>query len=344
MTVSTSSSVCLPVQKREKPLLHVRDLTVKFHTTRGLVTGVDRMNFTLDRGKVLGLVGESGSGKSVTALSLLRLIPKDTAEISNGEIWFDNQNLVTLPEKDLREIRGRDIGMIFQDPMTSLNPIASIGSQVTEPLKSHLGMTRAQSSRRAEELLELVGIREAKKRLAQYPHELSGGMRQRVMIAMAIACEPKLIIADEPTTALDVTTQAQILDLLQKLRTDLGVSIILITHDLGVVAEFADDVQVMYAGRAVERSSVQKIFEQPAHPYSDGLLKSIPSFDSEVERLVSIEGTVPSPFALPPGCAFAPRCTHARSACTAEVPSFRKISADRHAACLFPLAGSGVGL
>jgi oligopeptide/dipeptide ABC transporter ATP-binding protein len=344
MTASTSSSVCMPVQKHEKPLLNVRDLTVKFHTTRGLVTSVDRINFTLDRGKVLGLVGESGSGKSVTALSLLRLIPKDTAEISNGEIWFDNQNLVTLPEKDLREVRGRDIGMIFQDPMTSLNPIASIGSQVTEPLKSHLGMTRAQSSRRAEELLELVGIREAKKRLAQYPHELSGGMRQRVMIAMAIACEPKLIIADEPTTALDVTTQAQILDLLQKLRTDLGVSIILITHDLGVVAEFADDVQVMYAGRAVERSSVQKIFEQPAHPYSDGLLKSIPSFDSEVERLVSIEGTVPSPFALPPGCAFAPRCAHVRSACTAEVPSFRKISADRHAACLFPLAGSGVGL
>jgi len=319
------------------PLLRVKDLNINFYTKSGLLRGIEKVSFDLHKGQVLGLVGESGSGKSVTALSLLRLIPGDVAELSRGQILFDGTDLTQLTERQMRRIRGRDIGMIFQDPMTSLNPLLSIGAQVAEPLRFHLGMSRKAAMNRAGELLDLVGIRDPIRRLSQYPHELSGGMRQRALIATAIACEPRLLIADEPTTALDVTTQAQILDLLQKLREDLGVAIILITHDLGVVAEFADEVQVMYAGGAVERAPVDLIFRQPAHPYTDGLLQSIPRFEADSERLTSIEGTVPSPSAMPPGCPFSPRCYRAQKDCSQIVPVLTEIAPHRRVACIHPL-------
>ncbi|MBM7324693.1 ABC transporter ATP-binding protein [Agrobacterium sp. S2] len=323
---------------RSDILLRVKDLSVDFHTTSGVVRGIEKVSFDLRKGQVLGLVGESGSGKSVTALSLLRLMPEEVAELTEGQILLDGVDLVGLTEREMRRIRGRDIGMIFQDPMTSLNPLMKIGSQVAEPLRFHLGMTRNAAMRRAGELLDLVGIKDPVRRLDQYPHELSGGMRQRVLIATAIACEPRLLIADEPTTALDVTTQAQILDLLQKLRDDMGVAIILITHDLGVVAEFADDVQVMYAGRPVERAPVGHIFEDPAHPYTQGLLRSIPRFDIAADRLTSIEGTVPSPLAMPPGCPFLPRCEKGHPECSQRVPPFTTLAKERFVACFYPLS------
>ena len=244
------------------PLLRVDSLDVSFHSAGGLIPVIRNVSFHVLPGEVLGIVGESGSGKSVTALSLLRLIPDDVAQVTAGAAWFQGQDLVSLPEAKLRRIRGREIAMIFQEPMTSLNPIATIGSQVREPLRIHLGMGSREAAERAEELLNLVGINRPRERLAQYPHELSGGMRQRVMIAMALACEPKLLIADEPTTALDVTTQAQILELLRSLQERLGLSIVLITHDLGVIAQFADRVQVMYAGRAIEQAPVSDLFLQ----------------------------------------------------------------------------------
>lgn len=319
------------------PLLRVEGLTVRLRSDRGPVTAVENVGFDLQPGEVLGMVGESGSGKSVTALSLLRLIPEDSIESVAGQVWFGGQNLLRMPESQLRQVRGREIGMIFQDPMTSLNPIASIGWQLQEPLRLHLGLGRRAAAARAEALLDLVGIPQPRKRLAQFPHELSGGMRQRVVIAMALSCEPKLVIADEATTALDVTTQAQILDLLRSLQARLGMAVIMITHDLGIVAEFADRVQVMYAGRVVERAPARNLFEAPAHPYTQGLLRSIPSFEDGPSRLFGIEGTVPSPFDLPPGCGFAPRCALADKACTGAPPAFRPIPGGRHVACVRPL-------
>ncbi len=321
-------------------LLSVEGLTVRFHTQRGSVTAIEDVSFELRPGEVLGLVGESGSGKSVTALSLLRLIPDNVAEIAAGHVWFGGRDLAHLSERELRHVRGREIGMIFQEPMTSLNPIASIGWQLQEPLWLHLRLGRRAAAARAEELLDLVGIPQPRHRLAQYPHELSGGMRQRVVIAMALACEPKLVIADEPTTALDVTTQAQILELLRSLQARLGVAVIMITHDLGIVAEFADRVQVMFAGRAVEHGPVGALFVASAHPYTRGLLRSIPSFDDAGGRLTGIEGTVSGVSDMPPGCRFAPRCFQAEPACTAAPPPFRLIAAGRNVACLKPLAGS----
>jgi oligopeptide/dipeptide ABC transporter ATP-binding protein len=318
-------------------LLSVKDLSVNFKSKSGILRGIEKVSFDLHKGQVLGLVGESGSGKSVTALSLLRLIPNDVAELSSGQILLDGVDLARLTERQMRQIRGRDIGMIFQDPMTTLNPLMTIGAQVAEPLRFHLRMSRRTAMTRAGELLDLVGIRDPIRRLMQYPHELSGGMRQRVLIATAIACEPRLLIADEPTTALDVTTQAQILDLLQRLRKEMSVSIILITHDLGVVAEFADEVQVMYAGSAVERAPVNLVFSQPAHPYTDGLLQSIPRFDAYSVRLKSIEGTVPSPSAMPPGCPFSPRCYQSTPDCSQIVPTLTEIAPLRSAACFYPL-------
>lgn len=325
------------IDPKAGPLLRVKDLSVNFRTKSGVLRGIEKVSFDLHKGQVLGLVGESGSGKSVTALSLLRLIPSDVAELSGGEILLDGVDLARLTEREMRRIRGRDIGMIFQDPMTSLNPLMTIGAQVAEPLRVHLRMSQKKAMTRAGELLDLVGIRDPIRRLMQYPHELSGGMRQRVLIATAIACEPRLLIADEPTTALDVTTQAQILDLLQRLRNDMSVAIILITHDLGVVAEFADVVQVMYAGGAVERAPVDLVFSQPAHPYTAGLLQSIPSFDTDSKRLKSIEGTVPSPSAMPPGCPFSPRCYQSRPDCSQLVPTLTEIAPQRSVACFYPL-------
>ncbi len=321
------------------PVISVRDLSVRFRSPQGMITAVDGITFDVARGGVLGLVGESGSGKSVTALSLLRLLPAGVGR-TDGEVLFGGRNLINLSERELRQVRGRQVGMIFQEPMTSLNPIASIGWQVAEPLRLHLGLGRRAARARAAELLALVAIPEPHRRLDQYPHELSGGMRQRVMIAIAIACEPSLVIADEPTTALDVTTQAQILDLLRELQARLGMAIIMITHDLGVVAAFADEVLVMYAGRAVEQAPVDRIFVQPSHPYTQGLLRCIPAMDGAQPRLKGIEGTVPSPLRLPQGCAFAPRCDRAATDCRDGRPSLMVRGTRARVACFHPLAGS----
>ena len=320
----------------EAPLLRVDGLSVSFYSRDGMMPVVRDVSFHVLRGEVLGVVGESGSGKSVTALSLLKLIPGDVAKITSGAAWFQDQDLVSLPEAKLRRIRGREIGMIFQEPMTSLNPIATIGKQLCEPLQLHFGMGWRQASERAESLLNLVGITRPRERLAQYPHELSGGMRQRVMIAMALACEPKLLIADEPTTALDVTTQAQIIELLRSLQERLGLSIVLITHDLGVIAQFADRVQVMYAGRAIEQASVSDAFSHPAHPYTHGLLQTVGDLEKECVRLSCIAGTVPSHTDMPPGCAFAPRCVLADKTCAEAPPPLAEILPSRRCACIRP--------
>ncbi|MBR0654864.1 ABC transporter ATP-binding protein [Plastoroseomonas arctica] len=317
------------------PLISVRSLTVDFFTARGRFTALHGISFDVRPGSVLGIVGESGSGKSVTALAMMRLLPDHTARITGGQILFQGTDLAHAAERDLRRLRGRDMAMIFQDPTTSLNPIFSIGHQLREGLALHLGLGRAAADRRAEELLALVRISSPRACLAKFPHELSGGMRQRVMIAIALACNPKLLIADEPTTALDVTTQAQILELLRDLQGELGMAIILITHDLGVVAEFADEVQVMYAGRIVERAPVADIFAVPSHPYTGGLLHSMPSLEEEDPALLpTIAGMVASPFAMPPGCAFHPRCHLAGADCTRAVPPLARVGAGHDSACI----------
>jgi len=333
-TVNRSTTSPIEVTK---PLLRVEGLTVSFRTRDGVVRAIEDVTFDVQAGQVLGIVGESGSGKSVTALSLLRLIPSDIAKISAGQVWFGGRDLTRISEAELRKVRGREIGMIFQEPMTSLNPIATIGSQLREPLRLHLGMGTSAATSRSEELLNLVGIAQPRQRLSQYPHELSGGMRQRVMIAMALACEPKLLIADEPTTALDVTTQAQILNLLRSLQSRLGLSILMITHDLGVIAEFADQVQVMYAGRTVEQSPVAELFLRPAHPYTSGLLRTVADLEIDCARLSSIDGVVPSSHDLPPGCAFAPRCFYSDAACVSVRPPLSQVSVGRRCACIRPL-------
>ena len=319
----------------EAALLSVRDLTVAFQTRQGSFNAIERVGFDLRPGRILGVVGESGSGKSVTALALMRLLPDDTARITAGSIRFAGRDLAQLTERQMRAVRGREIAMVFQDPMAAMNPILSVGRQLLEPLRLQLGLGRAAARARAEELLTLVRIPSPRQIMASYPHELSGGMRQRVMIAMALACGPKLLIADEPTTALDVTTQAQILELLRDLQRRLDMSVLLITHDLGVVAEFADDVQVMYAGRIVERARVDALFDRPGHPYTEGLLRSMPLLDdADPERLPTIQGTVASPFALPPGCAFHPRCGYAWDDCTRIRPPMAPIGQGHDAACL----------
>jgi oligopeptide/dipeptide ABC transporter ATP-binding protein len=318
----------------ESPLLSVRDLTVAFDTRRGAFEAVRGVGFDMWPGTTLGVVGESGSGKSVTAMALMRLLP-DAARVTSGEIRLDGRDIDTLDERGMRGLRGREIAMVFQDPMASLNPILTIGRQVMEPLTLHMGLGRAAARARAEELLAMVRVPSPGQILGSYPHELSGGMRQRVMIAMAISCGPKLLIADEPTTALDVTTQAQILDLLRDLRERLHMAVLLITHDLGVVAEFADEVLVMYAGRVVERSPAAVLFEAPAHPYTEGLLQAMPPLeDEDPEVLPAIEGTVASPFDMPPGCAFHPRCRYAWDACARTLPALVNLGERRDAACL----------
>jgi len=305
------------------PLLEVDDLHTQFITTRGIVRAVEGVSFTVDRGEVVAIVGESGSGKSVTALSIMRLLPRLTARIPKGRITFDGRSLLELDDEQMREIRGRDVSMIFQEPMTSLNPILTIGLQIKEPLQIHLGMTDEQAKARAIELLQLVGITDPERRLDQYPHQFSGGMRQRVMIAIGLACNPKLIIADEPTTALDVTIQAQILELMKNLSRKLNIALIIITHNLGVVARYADRVIVMYAARVAEQGPADAVFHRPRHPYTLGLLRSVPRLDRpRGSKLETIEGLPPNLANIAAGCRFAPRCPYRIAVCDEEPPLF----------------------
>ncbi|HYX00861.1 MAG TPA: ABC transporter ATP-binding protein [Reyranella sp.] len=317
------------------PLLEVRGLHTEFRTGAGLVRAVDGVSYTVNQGETVAIVGESGSGKSVSALSILRLIATPPGRITAGRILFEGRDLLTLSDVEMREIRGRDIGMVFQEPMTSLNPVLTIGRQITETLEQHQGADRGAAERRAVELLEMVGIADPKRRLRQYPHQLSGGMRQRVMIAVALACNPKLIIADEPTTALDVTIQAQILELMKSLTRRLGVALIVITHNLGVVARYASRVNVMYAGRIVEAGEADAIYHRPSHPYTMALLRSVPRLDQpRRSRLDPVEGQPPDLTKLDGGCSFRPRCRYAVDHCRLERPALEAVGeADHLAAC-----------
>ena len=315
-------------------LLQVRNLTTQFFTSSGTVRAVDNVTFNVDEGETVAVVGESGCGKSVSALSILRLVPWPPGKIVGGSINFRGQNLLEMGDEDIRRVRGREISMVFQEPMTSLNPVLSIGLQLTETMQHHLGLSPAQALKRAAELLEMVGISEPKRRLAQFPHHLSGGMRQRVMIALALSCEPKLIIADEPTTALDVTIQAQILELMKDLTKRLGVALVIITHNLGVVARYADRVNVMYAGKIIEMGSAQQIYHQPHHPYTLGLLASVPRMDQpRGSRLIPIDGQPPDLTRLDRGCAFRPRCRFAVERCGQEFPPLENVDSGHVSAC-----------
>ena len=317
-----------------KTLLTVRDLETKFFTQDGVVHAVNGISYHVDEGETVAIVGESGSGKSVGVMSLIRLIASPPGKIVNGSVVFDGQELMDLAEEDLRHIRGNRIAMIFQDPMTSLNPVLTIGRQITESLELHLSMNRSQSRERAIELLELVGIPAAANRLDDYPHQFSGGMRQRVMIAMGLSCNPQLLIADEPTTALDVTIQAQIIDLVDRLRKELGMAIIWITHDLGVVAGMAERVIVMYSGFIIEAATVNDLYAQPQHPYTLGLLRSIPRLDeAHKERLVPIDGLPPDLLDEPAHCPFAPRCEFVVEKCWQENPPLETVADDHLSAC-----------
>ena len=314
-------------------ILEVRNLSTHFFTRAGTIKAADDVSFSIKLGSTLALVGESGSGKSVTSLSIMRLV-RAPGKIFTGEIIFDGRDVMNLDEREMRRIRGREIAMIFQDPMTSLNPVYTVGDQIAEAILLHEGVSRKQAWAKTVEMMKRVKIPDAERRAKDYPHQLSGGMRQRVMIAMALACNPKLLIADEPTTALDVTIQQQILELLLDLREELGMAIVIITHNMGVVAEMADRVLVMYAGRIVERAPVTELFERPAHPYTRGLLESIPTLADERDRLKTIPGMLPNPAALPPGCRFEPRCQWRIAECTAAVPSLMPLREEHESACI----------
>jgi oligopeptide/dipeptide ABC transporter ATP-binding protein len=316
-------------------LLEVRNLKTYFHVMDGTVPAVDGVSFRVKRGGKLGIVGESGSGKSVTSLTVMQLLDMPPAEIVEGEIWFDGRELLSLSGDEMRKIRGKEIAMIFQEPLTSLNPVFSVGDQIAEQVQQHLGLKRKEAWEKAIDALRLVGIPNPDRRVKQYPHELSGGMRQRVMIAMALSCEPKLLIADEPTTALDVTIQAQILELLKSIEQRTGLALMLITHDLGIVAEMADDVIVMYAGEIVEEGTAEQVLTHPRAPYTMGLIESLPSVEKRGGKLSAIKGTVPSPFRLPPGCRFAPRCPFAWELCSERKPQLHDVGAPgQRARCL----------
>jgi oligopeptide transport system ATP-binding protein len=316
-------------------LLEVKDLRTYFHTDDGLVKAVDGISFQLQRGETLGIVGESGSGKSVTNLSIIRLVQEPPGRIVSGEIIFNGQDILLLPPDAVRKIRGRRIAMIFQDPMTSLNPFMKISKQLMEMTQLHLGHTKEQAYEHALRMLETVGIPDARTRANSYPHEFSGGMRQRVMIAMALSCEPELLIADEPTTALDVTIQAQILELIKKLKEKTGTSVILITHDLGVVAGMTDHVVVMYAGKIFEQAKTGELFARPGNPYTKGLLRSVPDPTAEQGKLYQIPGLPPDVAHLKPGCPFAERCERAEEICRREFPPFVELTPDHHSLCHF---------
>jgi peptide/nickel transport system ATP-binding protein len=305
---------------KNKPILEVKGLKTYFTTKRGVSKAVDGIDFTLHKGETLGIVGESGCGKSITSLSILRLIPSPPGKIAGGSILFKGKDLVTMSEDEMRKVRGNEISMIFQEPMTSLNPVIPVGEQIAEALRLHQKMGRKEAWTKSVEMLKLVGIPSPEKRAKQEPFQLSGGMRQRVMIAMALACTPEVLIADEPTTALDVTIQAQILALIKDLQTKIGMGVIMITHDLGVVAETCDKVAVMYAGNIVEHATTEQIFANPKHPYTQGLLASLPNIYEDQEELRTIEGSVPSSYNMPAGCRFASRCPYREAICTAQQP------------------------
>jgi oligopeptide/dipeptide ABC transporter ATP-binding protein len=334
MTITMPLPLASLTPDKDIPVLEVKNLCTQFQTSNGLVKAIDGVSLKIGQAEIVALVGESGCGKSVTAFSIMQLIASPPGKIASGEVLFQGQDLLRLTAKEMQQVRGNGIGMIFQEPMTSLNPVLTIGEQLTETLIAHRGQAPKQAIKRACELLELVRMSAPQKRLTQYPHELSGGMRQRVMIAMALACEPKLLIADEPTTALDVTVQAQILDLLLEMRERLGMSILLITHDLGVVAEVADRVAVMYAGKKIEEASVFDLFKRPQHPYTQGLIQATPSASRGLgKRLSEIRGQVPALHAMPQGCRFAPRCDWAIPICKEELPMLRDSAAQHFVAC-----------
>lgn len=313
-------------------LLDIRGLHVTYSTEEGLVVAVDNLDLQLRRGETLGLVGETGAGKTTTALSVMQLVPSPPGRIESGEILFDGENLLKKKQEEMRRVRGNRISMIFQDPMTSLNPVLTVGFQIEEAITLHQKLSQKQAARKAKDMLKMVGIPEG--RSGDYPHEFSGGMRQRVGIAMALSCNPELLIADEPTTALDVTIQAQVLELMRRLRDELGTSMILITHDLGVVAEVCDSVAIMYAGTVVETTGTETLFTTPLHPYTKGLFGSIPSLDEEVERLRPIRGVMPDPTELPPGCRFHPRCPSAAPICSQRTPTVVEVNPGHHVDCM----------
>ena len=318
----------------EENVLEIKDLKTYFYTPDGIVKAVDGINLSVKRGSILGIVGESGCGKSMTAMSILNLVPQPPGKIVSGEILYEGRDILKLKEPEMRAIRGAKISMIFQEPMTALNPVFTVGEQIAEALRVHKGMNRREAMDKAAELLSLVNIPSARDRIKDYPHQLSGGMRQRVMIAMAISCSPSIVIADEPTTALDVTVQAQVLDLLKQLMEKMGMSMILITHDLGVIAEAANDVAVMYAGRIVEYAGTEVLFAAPTHPYTEGLLNSIPRFDKKKrERLKAIPGIVPRLLDLPEGCKFYGRCGIAIDRCKKEEPLLKETAKGHLARC-----------
>ena len=316
------------------PLLQIKDLRTSFFTDDGVVRAVDGVTYDLEEGETLGLVGESGCGKSVSALSILRLIPTPPGKIVGGEVIFEGEDLLKVSEDEIRHVRGNEIAMVFQEPMTSLNPVLTIGRQLTEALELHLDMDQGAALRRAVQLLEMVGLSDAQTRVSDYPHQFSGGMRQRVMIAMALSCNPKVLLADEPTTALDVTIQAQVLEILARLSRELGTAIIIITHNLGVVARYADRVNVMYAGRIVETAAAKELYKNPRHPYTVGLLKSVPRLDkARTSKLEVIEGVPPDMINVAPGCSFYPRCTFRQDRCNEEAPELMLVDDKHSAAC-----------
>ncbi len=326
-----------------EPLVSINDLTVQFRTDRGWATATESVSFDIGDGDCLGVVGESGSGKSVTALSILRLHARGTSRFPSGTIRHDGRDLLRASERDMRAIRGRDIAMVFQDPMSSLNPVLTVCDQISETLTLHRGLSRIEARKRAIELLELVRIADAARRVDEYPHRFSGGMRQRVMIAIAIACRPRLLIADEPTTALDVTIQAQILELLRDLRAELNMAVMLISHDLGVIAEFARRVVVMYAGRVVEDAPVDVLFRKAMHPYTEGLMASMPALDGPVRRLYSIPGRIPDINERVAGCRFSPRCGHAEAVCLAAMPDLVPVGPGHRVRCTPRTRAAGAG-
>ncbi len=326
----------------EDVLLTIEDLRVEYRTQDGTVHAVEGLSLEVDKGETLGLVGETGAGKTTTALSVMRLVPNPPGVVTGGRVLFKGRDLLKEPEEAMQRLRGNKVSMIFQDPMTSLNPVLTVGFQIEEVLALHQGLSKKAAAQKASEMLALVGI--PADRAADYPHQFSGGMKQRVGIAIALACNPELLIADEPTTALDVTIQAQVLDLMKKLRDELGTSMVLITHDLGIVAEVCDKVAIMYAGKVVEHADVRSLFTDPRHPYTQGLLASIPSLDEEVSRLSPIKGLMPDPTDLPPGCAFHPRCPKAKPECSTRIPAKTRLKDGHEVHCvLYEGADAGAG-
>jgi oligopeptide/dipeptide ABC transporter ATP-binding protein len=315
-------------------LLEVRDLTTSFRTGGGEVTAIETVSFSLERGEILGIVGESGSGKSVTALAIMGLLPRPAGRVLGGSIRFENQELLQLSDRSMQRLRGPGMAMVFQEPMTSLNPVFTIGEQIMETIQAHENLSQRERFAGAVAMLDKVGIASASTRMSDYPHQLSGGQRQRVMLAIALVCRPRLLIADEPTTALDVTIQAQILALLMDLRDEFGMAIMMITHNMGVIAETADRVLVMYAGRTVEQASVVRLFDHPMHPYTRGLLSCVPTLDQDQDRLIAIPGNLPEPSRRPPGCRFSVRCVHAVAACSDAIPPLVSYEPGHTAACI----------